>query len=524
MPKPMEPGRGAEEHEGQGLPTVLQERETLLSVRDIYKSFGSNDVLKGISLDLCAGEVLALIGGNGAGKSTLMKIIMGIYNPDSGEVLIENQKVDVSNPKVALEHSIYMVPQEPMLFPNMTVRENVTIGFEAKQAELDRELEEVMNEVGWHLDPDRKASTLSIAEQGMVEILRGLMRHSKVLILDEPTSALTFDEVNALFSCVEELRKKGIGIIYITHRLAEVFQISDKVSILRDGIVTMQGPTKDFTREDLVKGLLPDNAGGVKRRAEATAREIDYTAAPVLELQNFSGYGFADVNLKVYPGEIVGLAGVIGAGRTEMATTIFGRDKVLGGKVLLDGKDITGLSTRRVIAAGVNYVPEDRFRDGLFRIRDVEENTSSALLGGGLGRFFFNQKGANRVAQGYVDSFRTKVTSLSQEVGGLSGGNQQKIVIGRAFATSPRLVILDEPTRGIDAAARGDVYAVLQELRKTGVSILLISSDMEEVVELADRALTMFQGRINGEFLKGDITQDNLMSASFGVVKGARSA
>ena len=207
-----------------------------------------------------------------------------------------------------------------------------------------------------------------------------------------------------------------------------------------------------------------------------------------------------------------------------MATTIFGRDKVLGGKVLLDGKDITGLSTRRVIAAGVNYVPEDRFRDGLFRIRDVEENTSSALLGGGLGRFFFNQKEANRVAQGYVDSFRTKVTSLSQEVGGLSGGNQQKIVIGRAFATSPRLVILDEPTRGIDAAARGDVYAVLQELRKTGVSILLISSDMEEVVELADRALTMFQGRINGEFLKGDITQDNLMSASFGVVKGARSA
>ena len=244
----------------------------------------------------------------------------------------------------------------------------------------------------------------------------------------------------------------------------------------------------------------------------------------MLELQNFSGYGFADVNLKVYPGEIVGLAGVIGAGRTEMATTIFGRDKVLGGKVLLDGKDITGLSTTAVIGEGVNYVPEDRFRDGLFRIRDVEENTTSALLAHGLGKFILGRKEAERVSQHYVDNFRTKVTGLTQEVGGLSGGNQQKIVIGRAFATNPRLVILDEPTRGIDAAARGDVYAVLQQLRETGVSILLISSDMEEVVELADRALTMFQGRINGEFVGDQITQDNLMSASFGVTGEARSA
>lgn len=520
MPMANEPSKTAQEAQ----PQVSKKKDVLLSVRDIHKSFGTNHVLKGISLDLRPGEVLALIGGNGAGKSTLMKIVMGIYGPDSGEVYIDNEKVDVSNPKVALEHSIYMVPQEPMLFPNMTVRENVTIGFNARQADLDRELMEVMDQIGWHLDPDRKASTLSIAEQGMVEILRGMMRHSEVLILDEPTSALTFDEVNALFRVIEGLREKNIGIIYITHRLAEVFQIATSVSILRDGIVTMQGSTKDFTREDLVKGLLPPNAGSVKETAAAQKREIDYTAKPVLELQNFSGYGFADVNLKVYPGEIVGLAGVIGAGRTEMATTIFGRDKVLGGKVLLDGKDITGLSTTAVIGEGVNYVPEDRFRDGLFRIRDVEENTTSALLAHGLGKFILGRKEAERVSQHYVDNFRTKVTGLTQEVGGLSGGNQQKIVIGRAFATNPRLVILDEPTRGIDAAARGDVYAVLQQLRETGVSILLISSDMEEVVELADRALTMFQGRINGEFVGDQITQDNLMSASFGVTGEARSA
>ena len=326
--------------------------------------------------------------------------------------------------------------------------------------------------------------------------------------------------MQSLFGCVRELQRKNIGIVYITHRLAEVFELATTVSILRDGIVAMQGNVADFTREDLVRGLLPPDATTIRKQAASVQNAIDYGARPVLELKGFSGYGFADVDLKVYPGEIVGMAGVVGAGRTEMATTIFGMDKVLGGRVLLDGADITGKKTKDVIAAGVNYVPEDRFNDGLFRIRDVAENTTSSLLGGHqLGSFLLNFGKEAEVSQRYVDSFRTKVTGLDQEVGGLSGGNQQKIVIGRAFSTAPKLVILDEPTRGIDAAARGDVYAVLQELRQTGVSILLISSDMEEVVELADRAVVMFQGRINREFSKDDITQDNLMSAAFGVTE-----
>ena len=452
----------------------IQSRDTLLSVHDIYKSFGTNAVLKGISLEVRPGEVLALIGGNGAGKSTLMKIIMGIYSADSGEIEIGGDKVDISNPKAALAHSIYMVPQEPMLFPNMTVRENITIGLNEKPSLLAERLEKVMDTTGWHMDLDRKALTLSIAEQGMVEILRGLMRDPEVLILDEPTSALTFDEVQSLFNCVHELQKKNIGIVYITHRLAEVFELATTVAILRDGIVAMQGSVKDFTREDLVRGLLPPDAGNIEKEKVVASDVIDYDARPVLELKDFSGYGFADVNLKVYPGEIVGMAGVVGAGRTEMATTIFGRDKVLGGKVLLAGRDITGMKTPDVINAGVNYLPEDRFADALFRIRDVSENTTSSLLcGKKIGSFLLNSKKADEISQGYVNDFRTKVTGLDQEVGGLSGGNQQKIIIGRIFATEPKLVILDEPTRGIDAAARGDVYAVLQELRKTGVSILL---------------------------------------------------
>lgn len=491
--------------------------EKLLSVRNVYKSFGLNAVLKGISLDLAPGEVLALIGGNGAGKSTLMKIIMGIYSHDSGEIFVDGKEMTVGKPAEALAHGVYMVPQEPLLFPNMTVEENILIGFDRPRAELRRELVERMDNLGWHIALERKASSLSIAEQQLVEILRGLLRHAKVLILDEPTSALTFKEVESLFKCVEDLKSQGIGIIYITHRLNEVFEIATTVAIMRDGVITLDGPVSDFTRDDLVCGLLPTDS--CQRKTQVVSK-VDYSKPPVFELRNFSGYGFTDISLKVYPGEILGLAGVVGAGRTEMAMTIFGRDKVLGGSVILDGKDITGLKTADVIKAGLNYVPEDRHADGLFKISDVACNTTSALLSNPkMGRFFLNRKEEKKVTQQYVDDFRIKVTGQDQLTGSLSGGNQQKIVIGRSLSTAPKLVILDEPTRGIDAAARGDVYSIIHQLRDQGVSILLISSDMEEIVELSDRAMSIYLGRVNCEFAKEDVNQDNLTSAAFGLIR-----
>ena len=492
----------------------------LLTVRGIYKSFGLNAVLKGIDLDVMPGEVLALIGGNGAGKSTLMKIIMGIYTHDSGQLSVNGEAVALNRPADALARGIYMVPQEPLLFPNMNVEENITIGFDRSKAELHKELVDTMADIGWNLDLGRKASSLSIAEQQLVEILRGILRHAKLLILDEPTSALTFDEVKSLFKVVRDLREKGIGIIYITHRLAEVFDISTHVAIMRDGMITIQGPVENFTREDLVKGLLPpDAADNTQSRAAGTSK-VDYSAKPVLELENFSGYGFSDVSLKVWPGEILGVAGVVGAGRTEMATTIFGMDKVLGGRVLLNGKDITGKKTRQVIAAGLNYVPEDRHLNGLFKICDVSANTTSASLSGGaLGKMLINRRAEYDITEKYVKNFRTKVTGHDQLAGSLSGGNQQKVVIGRSLATDPGVVILDEPTRGIDAAARGDVYHIIHQLREQGLSILLISSDMEELEELADRVVTMYQGRVNAEFQRSDINQDNLTAAAFGIVK-----
>lgn len=495
--------------------TTIDPKDTLLSVRNIYKSFFNNQVLKGIDLDINAGEVLALIGGNGAGKSTLMKIIMCIYQQDSGAISIGGKLVTNTKPSDALNYGLYLVPQEPMLFPNMSVEENVLIKLDGKPAELHKRLVDLLKQLGWELDLDRKALSLSIAEQQLVEILRGLMRNAKLLILDEPTSALTFDEVESLFKIINDLRTQNIGIVYITHRLAEVFTIATNVAIMRDGVITLSGRVKEFTREMLVMGLLPPDT---RKREEVFKSAVpDYkNIKPIFSLNDYCGYGFKDVTFDVYPGEILGLAGVVGAGRTELATTIFGKDVVLGGKARLGEIDVTGLPTSAIMSKGINYVPEDRRRDGIFKIGDVALNTTAGCLDH-LGKFFMNYKSEKRIAEQYINDFRIKVTGQDQLISSLSGGNQQKVVIASKLATNPKLIILDEPTRGIDAAARGDLYAIINKLKMQGVAILLISSDMEEIIELSDRAITMFQGRINHTFQKEHINQNNLMSASFGV-------
>ena len=365
---------------------------------------------------------------------------------------------------------------------------------------------------------DTSDLSLSIAEQQLVELLRGLMRNAQILILDEPTSSLTFNEVQSLFKTVEDLKKKGIAIIYITHRLTEVFEIATHVAIMRDGVITLEGPVKNFTKEMLIQGLLPNDAQGGQQTEKAYV-PVDYAhLKPVMQVKDFSGYGFSNITFDLYPGEILGIAGVVGAGRTELISTIFGRDKVLGGKVILAGKDITGLSTKQILQAGINFVPEDRHYHGIFKIRSISSNTTSALLSGkDVGAVNMNRRRQSEISQKYVNDFRTKIVSLDDQIGSLSGGNQQKVVIARSLSTTPKVVILDEPTRGIDAAARGDVYNIIRQLKDAGVAVLMVSSDMEEVVELADRAITVFQGRINGEFSRDEITQDALTSASFGI-------
>lgn len=500
--------------------TPKAEKLPTIAVHGIKKAFGSNMVLKGVDMDVMPGEVVALVGGNGAGKSTLVKIMMGIYQSDEGTVFVNGVCERLAKPSASLACGIYLVPQEPMLFPNMNVEENVLMGFTGARGPLSKRLGELMQHLGWELDLERKAATLSIAEQQLVEILRGLMHESKLLILDEPTSSLTFKETEALFCVIEELKKKDIGIIYITHRLTEVFRIATRVMIMRDGVITLSGPVSGFTKDMLVEGLLPANA---KTLIKSAGKPVDYESLkPILEVNNLSGYGFEDISLKVYPGEILGLAGVVGAGRTELATTIFGRDVVKSGKVLLGGKDITGLSTRRVLDEGLNYVAEDRFLHGIFRISDVCANVTASNLDKMSGTFL-NKREENKVTDTYIEAFRTKVTGRDQLMGSLSGGNQQKVVLSRALNTTPKVLILDEPTRGIDAASRGDVYAIIEKLKNEGLGILLISSDMEEIIELSDRAVTMYSGRINREFTKDQINHDALISAAFGVPEGKAS-
>lgn len=491
-----------------------------LSVRGITKAFGTNVVLKGIDLDIAPGSVVSLIGGNGAGKSTLVKIIMGIYQADSGDIAIDGKPCKLGKPAASLAAGIYLVPQEPMLFPNMTVEQNILMGFDESYASLKKRLTALIAHLGWTMDLSRKAATLSIAEQQLVELLRGLMRNAKLLILDEPTSSLTFNEVESLFGIVRDLKAKGISVIYITHRLTEVFEISDQVLIMRDGMITLSAPVAEVTRDMLVAGLLPKDAQTRNAAAKEEAKATAVGDKPVLQVEHLSGYGFRDVSFEVYPGEILGLAGVVGAGRTELATTIFGRDAVLGGKVTLSGKDITGLPTAKVLKAGLNYVPEDRFLNGIFRISDICANTTAACMDQMPG-IFVDRKREKNVTQSFVEAFRTKITGTDQLIGALSGGNQQKVVIARALATEPKLLILDEPTRGIDAAARGDVYAIIQQLKEQGLAILLISSDMEEIVELSDRAMTMYCGHINRSFKQDEITQDALMAAAFGATEGS---
>lgn len=489
-----------------------------ISIRGISKSFASNVVLRGINLDVYEGDVVALIGGNGAGKSTMMKILMGIHQPDAGEIWIGGKRVNLTHPSAALANGIYLVPQEPMLFPNMTVEENIVLGFKEKRSELHIRLTALIENLGWNLKLDRKADSLSIAEQQLVEILRGLLRNSKILILDEPTSALTFHEIESLFRIVTDLHNNGISIFYITHRLTEVFDIATRVVILRDGQITMEGSVGQFDQEMLIQGLLPTNYERAEKKEKVCA-DIDCAAVkPLLEIKDFSGYGFTDINLEVYPGEILGLAGVVGAGRTEFAVTVFGKDIVKNGKVFLDGEDITGKKCSQVIEKGLTYVPEDRHLNGIYSMSDVEANVTSGVLGY-MNRFFIDRKKANQLTDQYIKDFRIKVTGRDQVISSLSGGNQQKVVLAKALAAKPKVVILDEPTRGIDAGARGDVYRIINELKDQGVAVVLISSDIEEVVELSDRVATMYQGRINHLFKGEKITVDNLMAASFGVYR-----
>lgn len=490
--------------------------DPLLQVEAITKKFSGNQVLRGVSLSLASGEVHAIVGGNGAGKSTLMKIITGLYKADSGRIIVKGKTVQFSSTHEAHQHGIYLVPQEPLIFPNMTVEENILIGIPGKKSILQNKIKDLTLKLGWKLSLHETAMSLSIAEKQLVEIIRGLVREADILILDEPTSTLTFGEIDSLFTTINQLKQEGIGLFYITHRFGEIFRMADKISVLRDGVISGQGLVKEFTYEKLLASLLPENTGTASNASHFEKFAEGHKASSILEVTNLTGRGFEEISLSLSPGEILGIAGVVGAGRTELAEAIAGISKATGGTINFNNEEISNLPIRKRIDKGLIYVPEDRHKHGIFSLTSIQNNISSTILHR-LSKFFLPYKTESSLASDYVSKFQIKATSTFQLLEDLSGGNQQKVVLSRCLAAEPKVIIFDEPTRGIDANARKDIYHIIHLLSQQGLAVLLISSDIEEIVSLCDRVVILYEGKLVKTQQKAELSPDTIAAYAFGV-------
>ncbi|MCQ6265202.1 sugar ABC transporter ATP-binding protein [Fictibacillus sp. WQ 8-8] len=492
--------------------------ESLLQMSEIKKQFSENLVLKGVDMSVLSGQIHALIGGNGAGKSTLMKIITGLYQADSGQLLMKGEQVHFNSPAEAHKKGIYLVPQEPLIFPNMSVEENISIGLKQPKKTVKQKIRELNSKLGWNLDLSRSASTLSIAEQQLVELLRGLMRDAELLILDEPTSTLTHHEISSLFRIVKQLASSGKGIVYITHRFSEIFELAHHISVLRDGVISASGPVSQFSYEKLVQNLMPEGKTFDSKASVSPCRQEGKAEdkTPILSVKNLFGKRFHSVSFTVCKGEVVGIAGIVGAGRTELAEAIFGISQCASGEVCLEGEDITTFSVRERIDRGLVYIPEDRYAHGVFSIASLKGNLTSAILHKGKG-WILPFKQEQKIAEQYISQLNVKALNCRQSAESLSGGNQQKIVLGKYLAAKPKVILFDEPTRGIDASARLDIYELISELKKKGISIVLISSDPEEIMALSDHVWVMHEGKLVKKLEDDAITLDQITSASFGV-------
>ncbi|WP_141439159.1 sugar ABC transporter ATP-binding protein [Bacillus cereus] len=490
------------------------ENVPLLQVKKMSKAFLNQLVLKEVNLQVERGDIYALVGGNGAGKSTLMKILTGLYSYDDGVMYVKGTKQQFSNPSEAHRKGIYLIPQEPLIFPHMTIEENICIGIKGKRRELKVKVQQLINSLGWDIDLYELGASLSIAQQQLVEIVRGLIREAEILILDEPTSTLTTHEIKSLFVLMKSLQEKGIGMIYITHRFPEIFEIANKVAILRDGMIVSQGDVCDYTYDMLMEGLLPK---GYKQEEKRDIVHVTKGTKKILEVVDVTGHAFENISFTVHTGEIVGIAGIIGSGRTELAEAIFGLKTIKSGSILLEGKSIDTCSLHKRLDEGLVYVPEDRARNGIFSIASVKENIAAASLQQN-NRFFINQEKESALVNSFIEQFQIVVQNMNEELTSLSGGNQQKVVLAKYLACNPKIIILDEPTRGIDAKARLEVYETIEKMKREGLAILLISSDVEEIVQLVNRVYVMRYGRFVSHMEKEQLSVNEVTRLAYGGV------
>ncbi|GGP15525.1 sugar ABC transporter ATP-binding protein [Nonomuraea glycinis] len=489
-----------------------------LALANVSKSFGAVRALRDVSLELFPGEAHALAGENGAGKSTLVKTLAGVHRPDSGQVLLGGEPVTFAGPADAQQAGVAVIYQEPTLFPDLSVAENIFMGRQPRTSlgRIDRkamhaQARRLFERLGVTLDPEQPARGLSIADQQLVEIAKAISRDARVLVMDEPTAALSGNEVARLFSVVEALREQGCAILFISHRLDEIFSLCQRVTTLRDGAWIASEPVEGLTHDDLIRRMVGRDLDALYPKQDTTAGEV----ALQVERLTREGY-FTDVSFQVRRGEIVALAGLVGAGRSEVARAVFGIDRWDAGSVTVAGRPLPAGSPTAAMGAGLALVPEDRRQQGLVMELSIERNIGLTGLRS-LRRGVTISRAAERDrARDWALRLQLKFGRLSDGVGVLSGGNQQKVVLAKWLATEPSVLIVDEPTRGIDVGTKAEVHRLLSELAGQGIAVLMISSDLPEVLGMADRVLVMHEGRLTAEISRAEATEESVMSAATG--------
>ncbi|GLU27285.1 sugar ABC transporter ATP-binding protein [Brucella sp. NBRC 12950] len=494
--------------------------EVVLSAHDVAKAYGRINALKGVNFEIRRGQVTTLFGENGAGKSTLMKVLSGVIQPTSGTIILDGEPVVFNSSTEARDRGISIIHQELSLAPNMNVRDNIFMGREIRSAtgvnfaEEERLTRELLAELEEDIDPLTPVEELRLGQQQVVEIARALSVNSRILIMDEPTSALSASEVEVLFKVIRDLTARGVAIVYISHHLEEALQITDHAVVLRDGTMTAYAPRADIDLEWIVRNMVGEN---FDLGSPPTGYEWGDVALSVegLTVQDKSGdFALVDnMSLNVRAGEIVCIYGLMGAGRTELLETVAGRLKANSGSILLEGRDVAGLTIAQRIDQGLVLVPEDRQRDGLVQTMTVGRNLSLASIGEMTKGLFTSTKREKNIVDQSIKNVHIKTDGGEAAIGSLSGGNQQKVVIGKMLATEPKVILLDEPSRGIDIGAKAEVFKLLAEKAKDGLAVVYTTSEVGECLSIAHRIIVMHRGRISAEF-GSDVSKEKIMAAS----------
>ena len=488
------------------------DNDIVLEVKNITKQFPGTLALNDVSLDVRKGEALAVIGENGAGKSTLMNIISGVFPADEGSIYLNGEELVLNNARDALEHGIGFVHQELSLCSHLSVAENLFMSSLSNKAfvnfkEINRQSAELLSKFKATFPPTTIVGSLNVAQQQIVEITKALTRDTKVMIFDEPTASLSEREIIELFEIIKELKSNGIAILYISHRLDEVFRVCDRVTILKDGCYVNTYEVKDIDSNILIKGMVGRDIEHLYPPKSSSISEI------IFEVKNFtSEKRFEDVSFNLRKGEILGFYGLVGAGRTELMRSICGIDPRMSGEVSLDGKKLNNETFIDAIDNGIVYITENRKEEGLFLEMTIQRNLSVVILKKILKGLFLNDAKEQEIGNKYVNELQAKVQGLGYRASTLSGGNQQKIVIGKWLAATPRLIIMDEPTRGIDVGSKVEIHKMLRDMAEAGLGVIIVSSELPEIIGLSDRVVVMCEGKVRGEVSFDEMTEENIVS------------